>query len=114
MNVHEYIELNGGFVGFSDADILAQVWDAATKEEREKKTAAVRANAKKPRGKWVTALYYTAQTKDVRTLHGLVMCKGNLNEQWETYKAYEDLLLIHGVKECDVHAIGWESSRIKV
>ena len=81
----------------------------------ERKTAAARKNAKKPRGKWVTALYYAAYISPTSsTIKGLVMCKGNLTEAQERYKALEDLQNMHNVLEADIHAIGWESSRIKV
>lgn len=82
----------------------------------ERKTAAVRENAKKSRGKWVTALYYTAHTTGatVGVVQGLVMCKGNLTQEQERYKAQEHLLIMHKVSEEEIHAIGWESCRIKV
>jgi len=80
-----------------------------------RKTAAVRENAKKPRGKWVTALYYTAYSSPTSSvITGLVMCKGNLTTAQEEYKAREDLLIMHKVTEAETHALGWESSRIKV
>ena len=85
------------------------------KVKSERKTAAVRKNASKPRGKWVTALYYTAYSSPTSSvITGLVMCKGNLTEAMERYKALEDLQIMHGVVESAVHAIGWESCRIKV
>ena len=81
----------------------------------ERKTAAVRENAKKPRRKWVTALYYTAyQSTTDSAINGLVMCEGNLTEDQEEYKAREHLLIMHKVTEAETHKIGWESCRIKV
>ncbi len=81
----------------------------------ERKTAAVRENAKKPRGKWVTALHYTAYSSPTSSvIKGLVMCKGNLTTAQEEYKVREHLLIIHKVTEAETHALGWESCRIKV
>lgn len=86
------------------------------KAKSERKTAAVRENAKKPRGKWVTALYYTASTTGatVGVVQGLVICKGNLTDAQIVYKAREHLLIMHKVTEAETYGLGWESTRIKV
>lgn len=79
-------------------------------------TAAVRKNTKKTRGKWVTALYYTANTTGATAgvVQGLVMCQGNLTDAQTEYKAREHLLMMHKVTEAETDGIGWESCRIKV
>lgn len=43
----------------------------------EKKTAAVRANAKKPRGKWVTAIAYELSGVDKYKAFGAVIVRGS-------------------------------------
>jgi hypothetical protein len=62
------------------------------------KTAAVRANAKKPRGKWVTAIAYELDGIDKFKAFGSVIVRGSqpngteANHNWLTQKVKE-----HGV-----------------
>lgn len=44
----------------------------------EAKTKAARANAAKPRGKWVTAIAYRGLTSDIRQLFGVALTRGKL------------------------------------
>jgi len=45
-----------------------------------KKTAAVRQNASRPRGKWVTAISYTVTIKSARK-SGLLIVRGKLTQE---------------------------------
>lgn len=45
----------------------------------EAKTKAARANAAKPRGKWVTAIAYRGLTSDGRQLFGVALARGKLS-----------------------------------
>ena len=83
-------------------------------ESSTEDVSAVRENAKKPRGEWVTSLYYKAYGPTSGTISGLVMCKGDLTKDQERYKVFEHIKIIHNVHEEGVHAVGWESCRIKV
>lgn len=46
----------------------------------EAKTKAARANAAKPRGKWVTAIAYRGASSDGRELFGVALSRGKLND----------------------------------
>lgn len=46
------------------------------------KTDAVRKNAKKPRGKWVTAISYKVEMHDGRMIEGLLMCRGKIDQKY--------------------------------
>ena len=47
----------------------------------EAKTRAAKANAAKPRGKWVTAIAYRGLTEDGRQRFGVALARGKLNDE---------------------------------
>lgn len=84
----------------------------------EKKTAAVRANAKKPRGKWVTAIAYELDGVDQYKAFGLVIVRGvppsgvEANHEW-----FEKMIREHGVglkNEAEFVFLQLSSSSIRV
>lgn len=65
------------------------------------KTAAARANAKKPRGKWVTSVAYRVQHEG-KSYEGVAMRRGNLDMQSMMDLIAERMQVIHEVDD------GWE------
>lgn len=64
----------------------------------EKKTAAVRGNAKKPRGKWVTAIAYEVDGIEKYKSLGLVIVRGTPPAGTEeNFKWCEKKVVEHGV-----------------
>lgn len=67
----------------------------------ERKTAAARRNATKPRGKWVTAVAYRA-THAGKSYDGVAMRRGNLDMPGIMDVVTERLQVVHGLVD------GWE------
>lgn len=75
------------------------------------KTAAARANAKKPRGKWVTAVAYRVKS-DGKFYQGVAVRRGDLKEDQILDLVYERMTLLHEVTEYEIAFIGAETIKV--